>query len=150
MITSSFQYDITIVAPPGEDTRQAVTLDCDFGPVFPAPSSRVVLAYIGLSGIRQNNAGNLTGSADFSARFIGDFNSLNTPIYSITVPRSGDSIVQFNGLSLSTDFPFIPNEQSTILLPANFQIEFIPGNAQGQAVGDMLSMFVTIGFNIIE
>jgi len=149
MIISSFFYDY--VVPAAGDTREQVILDCDFSAVFPGGRSKVVLLYIGLVGMRQNVSGPIDSPADFSARILGDLGSNNLPVYTVTAPRSGDSVTQFNGLTVSTRNPFVaPDQNNVIFLPRNFQIEFLPSNTKGDTTDDNLLMFCSIGFRIIE
>jgi len=147
MQTSSFVYKFDTVVP--GDTRDAVIIDCDFTAVVASPTSKVVLLYLSLSGMRQNSAGSLEGSDEFSARLLGNFNSNNLPSYTISVPRPGDSINQFDGLAFSSSNPFIPSNDTPVLIPPLFQIEFFPSNAKGATPNDILEMFVTIGFRVV-
>jgi len=148
MNTSSIVYQYTNALP--NDTRDPVKIDVDFNPVFPGPDSRVRLLYLGISGMRQNQAGNMAGSGDFSARLIGNLGSINTPIYTVAVPRPGDSIAQFDGIAFSSSNPlYISSFDPTLELPRTFQIEFLPSNTKGATPNDTLTMYVTIGFIIL-
>jgi len=147
MITTSFIYQYT--APAAGNTREPVIIDCDFNPVFINPDSQLVLEYAGLSGMRQNNAGIMSDSGEFSARLIGLFDVENSPIFVINTPRAGDSINPFDGISISPNNPFIPGPGSTVLIPKIFQIEFIPSNSPGNTPGDELTMYFTIGYSLV-
>ena len=148
MKISSFLYDY--VVPVSGDTRDSVILDCDFSAEFPGGRSKVVLLYIGLIGMRQNVSGSIDSPGDFSARILGDLGSSNLPVYTVTAPRTGDSVAQFNGLTVSTKSPFVaPDQNSVIFLPRNFQIEFLPSNTKGDTTNDHLLMFCSIGFRVI-
>jgi len=148
MNTSSIIYEYDNV-PPG-DTRDPVIIDVDFNPVFPGPDSRLMLLYLGISGMRQNAAGNMQSSGDFSARLIGFLSSINTGIYTVNAPRPGDSIAQFDGIAFSNSNPLVfPGFDPLLELPRTFQIEFIPSNQQGITPNDFLTMYLTIGFEIL-
>jgi len=144
MRLSSFIYQYSVTPP--EDSRDAVIVDVDFSVLFPTPTSRVVLLYAALSGMRQNVGGIMNAPGEFAARLIGDFNANNDPVYSISIARAGDSINPFDGLTFSSSQPFIPTENTSIFCPVNFQIEFLPSNAKGSTPNDILEMFVTLGF----
>lgn len=145
---SSLTYNY--VVPAIGETRQPVILDVDFGPLFPGGRSKIVLRYLAVSGMRQNVAGTMTSPGEFSIRLIGDFNQNNTPIYSVAAPRSGDSVVQFDGITLAFQTPFEMNDYNGIFMPRNFQLEFIPSSSRGDTIGDTLNMFVTFGFEVIR
>lgn len=147
MKLSSFQYEYSVTVP--EDTRDPVVIDCDFSALFPTPTSKVVLLYAALSGMRQNIGGAMSEPGAFAARLLGDFNVNNDPIYTVAVPRPGDSITPFDGLTFSSSQPFIPTENTTIFCPVTFQIEFLPSNAKGSTPNDILEMFVTLGFRTV-
>jgi len=144
MRLSSFIYQYSVTVP--EDTRDSVIIDCDFSALFPTPTSRVVLLYVGLSGMRQNVGGAMTAPGEFLARLLGDFNANNDPVYTVAVPRAGDAIAPFDGFTFSSSVPFIPTENTSIFCPVNFQIEFLPSNAKGATPNDIIEMSVTIGF----
>lgn len=151
MITSSFKYEF-IVPVPADDTRDPVIIDVDFNPVFPNPSSIVRLLYIALSGMRQNNAGaaNMTAPGEFSARLIGNFDSNNSPLFTVAIPKPGDSINSFDGITISSNAPYNPLlDTYPINLPRTFSIEFIPSSEKGAIPGDMITMFCTLGYLII-
>jgi len=93
MRLSSFQYEYQVVVP--EDSRDPVVIDCDFSALFPLPSSGVVLLYASLSGMRQNVGGPMNAPGEFAARLLGNFNVNNDPVYTVAVPRPGDSITPF-------------------------------------------------------
>jgi len=147
MKLSSFIYQYAVTVP--EDTRDAVLIDCDFSALFPTPTSKVVLLYAALSGMRQNTSGAMSEPGEFAARLLGSFNANNDPIYTIAVPRAGDTINPFDGLTFSSSVPFIPTENTSIFCPVNFQIEFLPSNAKGGTPNDIIEMFVTLGFRTI-
>jgi len=148
MRLTSFIYQY--ILPVAGDTRDPVIIDCDFSALFPTPTSKVVLLYAALSGMRHNTGGPPMGDPGaFSARLLGDFNSNNDPVYTISSPRAGDSIASFDGLSFSSSIPFIPTENTTIFCPVTFQIEFLPSSHKGDNVGDLLEMFCTIGFRTV-
>jgi len=144
MRLSSFIYKYSVSVP--EDSRDAVIIDVDFSALFPTPTSRVVLLYAALSGMRQNVGGPMSAPGEFAARLVGNFNENNDPVYTISVPRPGDSIFAFPGLTFSSSVPFIPTENTSIFCPVTFQIEFLPSSAQGSTPNDILEMFVTLGF----
>jgi len=144
MRLSSFLF--TFAASAGLDTRDSVIIDCDFSTLFPDPDSKVVLLYASLSGMRQNVGGIMNSPGEFAARLLGNFNANNDPVYSVNVPRVGDLVNPFDGLTFSSSQPFIPTENTSIFMPVNFQIEFLPSNAKGNTPNDILDMFVTIGF----
>jgi len=144
MRLSSFIYEYSVAAL-GE-SRDSVIIDVDFSALFPTPTTKVVLLYASLSGMRQNVGGAMGSPGEFAARLIGNFNANNDPVYTIAVPRAGDSISPFDGFTFSSRVPFIPTENTTILCPVNFQIEFLPSNAKGSTPNDILEMFVTLGF----
>jgi len=147
MKLSSFIYQFSVTPP--EDTRDPVVIDCDFSALFPTPTSKVVLLYVALAGMRQNVGGAMSEPGAFAARLIGNFNANNDPIYTISSPRPGDSINPFDGFTFSSSQPFIPTENTTIFCPVTFQIEFLPSNAKGATPNDVLEMSVTIGFRTV-
>jgi len=147
METTSFIY--TYIVPLSGETRQPVILDVDFNPVFPGSRSKVVLLYVALSGMRQNQAGAMSSPGSFSARLLGSFNSSNLPVYTVAAPRSGDSVAQFNGLAFSSNTPFIPTNDTPLQIPRTFQIEFLPSNQRGDKSGDEITMYCTIGFRVV-
>ena len=144
---SSLAY--TYVVPGVGETRDPVILDCDFGPVFPTVRSRVILNYLAASGMRQNAAGSMVSPGEFSVRLIGDFGQNNSAVYTVAAPRTGDSVAQYNGITLALQSPFVINDYNAVFIPKTFQVEFIPSSSRGDAAGDTLTMFVTFGFLIL-
>jgi len=154
MTTSSFTYEFIVpVGPPADDTRDPVIIDVDFSPVFATPSSIVRLVYIALSGMRKNNTGaaaTMSSPADFSVRLLGNFDSNNAPLFTVAIPKPGDSINPFDGITLSANNPYNPLlDTYPITLPRTFQIEFNPSSQPGATPNDKITMFFTIGYVIL-
>jgi len=148
MITSSFVYTYDVPALLPGDTRDPVIIDVDFSAVIPG-RSKAYLVYLALIGMRQNDAGAMSSPGAFSARLLGDFESDNTPIYSINSPtRTGAAIAAFNGITIGSNSPLYLDFENWNI-PRNFQIEFFPSNAQGRTENDILTMYFTIGYLIL-
>lgn len=148
-MNTSFTYKFEIIAPPTGNTRDPVLLEIDFAPVYAAnPGLTVYLEYITLSGTRQNSAGAIEIVEAFAARLIGNFGASSLPVVTITVPRAGDSITNFDGYTFSGAFPLFTNEDLPAIPPL-FQLEFSPSNRLGVVVGDKITVSFTIGFRVV-
>lgn len=148
-MTTSFQYAFTVPAA-GDDTRDIVSISIDFNPVYAAnPGQKPYLEFVNLAGIRQNTLGAVEIIEAFSSRLIGNFESDNLPTATIDSPRPGDRIGRFQGIVFSNNFPFKVSENSGIIIPPIFKLEFNPSNIVGKSVGDVIIVSFTFGFRVI-
>jgi len=147
MIFSSFLYEFIRGAV--GDTNDIVVIDMDFRALYQISDKLVILGFASLSGQRKDAGGFNVNDNSYAVRLIGNFNETNNIVATVAVPRVGDSIVLYNGISFSSTAPFYAPKDSKILMPATFQVEFDPSSLAQSAAGDSIRVCATIGYEII-
>ena len=150
MIFASFEFNFVRPAS-GGNTSLARTIDLDFRSLYQInPEHLVVLGYASITGMRRDIAGGTLPEAnELIARLIGNFNETFNVIGAIVAPRTGDTLVPFNGIAINQGAPFIAPPNSQILMPPTFQIEFGPSGFIQTATNDSFKVFFSIGYEIV-
>ena len=147
MIFSSFLYEFTRGAV--GDTNEIVTINLSFRALYQInPDHIITLGFASLCGQRKDAGGFNVNENSYAVRLIGKFNETRNIDVSISVPRVGDSINLFDGIGFSSTAPFYAPNDSRILMPADFQIEFDPSSLSQVANGDTIRVICTIGYDL--
>jgi len=149
MIIRSFQH--VFVSPGlGLQTSQEYFLDLDFRALYQInPDKLVILKYASIVGLREDATFSAVNDTIMMARLIGNFNETRNITVTPVVPAN-TTITDFDGITFSDSAPFRAVPDDLILMPAEFQISFRKGGNSQAVLGDNMTTWISIGYDIVE
>jgi len=147
MIFASFEYDFVVVA--AGRTTDFHTLDMDFRSLYQInPDHEIFLKYASIVANLEDAGLGTLQNFRCMARLIGNFNETRNILAAVVAPSAGETVVQFDGICFAMAGPFVAPDNSRILMPATFQLEFKAGSQAQTAAGDFIRVWITIGYDI--
>jgi len=149
MILASFEYSFIIDVVPLGRTTDFHTVNMDFRSLYQInPDHEIFLKYASIVGNLEDAGLGTLQNFRLMARLIGNFNETRNILPTITAPEVQETVVGFSGVAFNMGGPFVAPDNSKILMPQTFQIEFKAGSQAQTAAGDFIRVWMTIGYDI--